>query len=124
MDKPLKLKLTIKSGPSITAKVVHGGPGLEAGFESDRKGSVEVGTDVGLRSSIPKGQRAGVISDAVRIADGSDLPSFDGPYVIVPTIEGFGMSTKGKKMTSDLEVEPIPIARTSNPSGGYTCVIG
>lgn len=96
MDTQLKLKLTIDSGPSMKAKVMRVTPGV----------------------------KAGIVSTSVRVGDGTDYPEFEGPYDIVPTLEGLEVSTEGKRMADDLEIEPIPIARTSNPSGGYTCVIG
>ena len=61
-------------------------------------------------------------SDAVEV-----LPSgstYQGPYEVVPTLDGFGMDTEGLFMEEDVTVNPIPVAKTTNEAGGYTCVIG
>ena len=61
-------------------------------------------------------------SDAVQVfPSGSTFP---GPYEVTPTLGGLDVDTEGLFMEDDLTVKPIPIAKTTNPSGGYTCVIG
>lgn len=54
------------------------------------------------------------------IRTGSDWGYYDGPYVVIPTAEGFELDTELKIMRDDVTVEPIPYTEVSNLSGGLT----
>lgn len=50
---------------------------------------------------------------------------YDGPYSIRPTPhEEQVLGTRGKLMADDVTVQEIPYYLTSNPSEGYTAIIG
>lgn len=49
-----------------------------------------------------------------------DLETYEGPYVIIPTVEEQGFETYRKKMIDDLTVTEIPYMESSNPGGGKT----
>ena len=49
---------------------------------------------------------------------------YNGPYEATPTVGGLTLATKGRSMSKDVSVEPIPIGSVSNESGGRTVTIG
>lgn len=49
---------------------------------------------------------------------------YKGDYKLTPTFEGRTLATKNKVMKSDVELEPIPVERIANQSGGMTVIIG
>lgn len=52
-------------------------------------------------------------------------PVYEGPYNAVPRLYvGEILETKGKQMTDNVTIEPIPIWEVSNPQGGKTVTIG
>ena len=53
-----------------------------------------------------------------------DFPNYIGDYVVIPNVEAQVLPTKNKSLLEDLVVDEIPYAETSNPSGGYTAIIG
>lgn len=53
-----------------------------------------------------------------------DAEVYDGEYTVVPATESQTLATQNKRMTADVLVEEIPYYETTNPSGGYTVIIG
>lgn len=49
---------------------------------------------------------------------------YTGVYTVTPGFEGTTLPTKDKLLAQDITVEPIEVARVSNPSGGKTIFIG
>lgn len=49
---------------------------------------------------------------------------YEGPVDILPSFDRSVLETKNKKLLDDLTVEPIPVYRVTNPTGGVTIVIG
>jgi len=62
----------------------------------------------------------------VRLTDSvtEALPSYAGPYTAVPAANTQTLSTRGKKMTADVTLAPIPLREIANESGGITLIIG
>lgn len=52
------------------------------------------------------------------------LPYFDGAYIVTPKVSSQTLQTKSKSMDDDIQVQAIPYAEVSNPSGGKTVTIG
>ena len=52
-----------------------------------------------------------------------DLPEYQGPYEVTPTLAAQSLATKGMAMKDDVTVDGIPSYRTTNVGGGYTVVI-
>ena len=48
---------------------------------------------------------------------------YQGAYVVIPTVEGLDLPTKGKQMKEDVTVCGIPVYEASNTSGGTTVYI-
>ena len=44
-------------------------------------------------------------------------------YEPVPTVDGFSLPTADKLMLRDIYVQPIPVKKVSNESGGKTCFL-
>lgn len=55
---------------------------------------------------------------------GSAIERYPGPYEITPTVDGQTLPTAQRRMTEDLNINPIPCTAVSNPAGGYTVIIG
>lgn len=51
------------------------------------------------------------------------LPIYTDDYTVIPKVRGQTLETKGKLMSEDLVVNPIPIYSTGNNSGGETVFI-
>lgn len=49
---------------------------------------------------------------------------YAGSYEVTPKVDGQTLSTKGRVMTDDVTVHPIPFFNVSNNSGGRTVYIG
>ena len=54
----------------------------------------------------------------------SGAPYYEGDYEITPRLYQQSFDTDGKLMQDDLTVYEIPVARTTNPTGGLTVLIG
>lgn len=52
------------------------------------------------------------------------LPDYEGEYEATPSVSEQVMPTKDRSMLNDFIVHEIPYFETSNPSGGYTAIIG
>lgn len=64
------------------------------------------------------------MSQTVSVMGDLDYPMYKGPYDATPTVDGLTLATKGRSMSKDVSVEPIPIGSVSNDSGGRTVTIG
>ena len=53
-----------------------------------------------------------------------DLPNYEGDYEATPSVREQVFPTKDRSMREDFVVHKIPYFETSNPSGGYTAIIG
>lgn len=63
-------------------------------------------------------------SAAVHAFDSAHVPGYSGEYEVVPGLsESTTLPTKGRRMSGDLVVEPVPYYETSNEYG-TTIVIG
>lgn len=89
------------------------------------------GTIIGTVSS--KGKISGLVTTKTVLANISvgpveivrrALPDYEGEYEATPTLEEQVMPTKNRSMLDDFVVHEIPYFETSNPSGGYTAIIG
>lgn len=56
------------------------------------------------------------------VRDGGD--PYDGPYAVTPRFAAQVLPTDGKTLRDDVTVDPINVARVSNPAGGNTIYIG
>lgn len=65
--------------------------------------------------------RIGITFD-VSVRNGGEL--YNGPYIVDPHFTAQVLSTKEKVLREDITVNPIDVARVSNPSGGNTIYIG
>ena len=62
------------------------------------------------------------ITFGVSVRNGGEL--YNGPYIVDPHFTAQVLSTKEKVLREDITVNPIDVARVSNPSGGNTIYIG
>ena len=54
----------------------------------------------------------------------SAAPIYQGDYQVTPRLYQQELETDGKLMEDDVTVFEIPVARSTNPTGGLTVVIG
>lgn len=52
------------------------------------------------------------------------VPRYDGDHEITPSFADQLLDTSGLMLEEDIRIEPIPIARVTNTSGGTTVIIG
>ena len=57
-------------------------------------------------------------------AGGEFIPTYEGDYIVIPSVEPQSLSTKNTKMAQDLGIAAIPYAEVSNTAGGTTVTIG
>ena len=62
------------------------------------------------------------ISFDVSVRNGGEL--YNGPYTVGPHFAAQVLPTKEKVLREDITVNPIDVARVSNPAGGNTIYIG
>ena len=53
-----------------------------------------------------------------------DGPPYEGETEVTPTTDVQTLPTKNTLVKKDITVEAIPYYTTTNPSGGYTAIIG
>ena len=80
---------------------------------------------------VPKATLHGTImNSAVKLAAKVQRPIsvtadvYDGEYEVTPAVDAKVLGTKNKLMLDDVTVNPIEVARVSNPAGGRTIYIG
>lgn len=61
---------------------------------------------------------------ALDLSSGSTSPPYEGDYQVTPGVGARELETKGKRMSKNIEIEPIPLSCVSNGSGGKTVTIG
>lgn len=61
--------------------------------------------------------------EGLTVIEEVDLPYYDESYSVTPRIDEIKLSTKGKAMSDDITVNPIPYYETSNEFG-HTVYIG
>ena len=67
----------------------------------------------------PREGLIGILGKAI-----TNIPSYDGPYLVTPKFEDQTLNTNNKLMFSDVEVEAIYVSSVTNPAGGNTVYIG
>lgn len=60
----------------------------------------------------------------VSMGGGSDIPSYNGDYTVIPKTTIQKLETKEKRMLDDVTIREIPSYKVSNDKGGTTFVIG
>lgn len=78
-------------------------------------------TTLGVKISSPTALGVKVGGEFYRVGD---YEFFDGPYEVKPTFENQTLKTKNMAMKENVDVKPISVTETPNPSGGYTVIIG
>ena len=49
---------------------------------------------------------------------------YTGSYEPTPSVGEQTLETANKRMLGDIKIKPIPVSKVTNPSGGYSCIIG
>lgn len=61
------------------------------------------------------------VESAVKVGSSGEI--YDGSYNVTPTVKGQTIETKDKYMLNDVNIQPIPIFKVGNNSGGKTIYI-
>lgn len=65
------------------------------------------------------------LTGTVNAAAMADIPVYDGEYTVEPKLrEDITLSTKNRKMKSDVTVLKVPSYEVSNEAGGTTFILG
>lgn len=72
----------------------------------------------------PVGKPIPMNAEQVRVIYDSPYPDYTGAYQVTPTITEQSLATMDTVLKNDIKINPIPYYETSNPSGGYTAIIG
>ena len=75
-----------------------------------------------LTGKLSRGSPNNYLSGVIRFSD--TTPVYSGEYEITPTSYEQELETSGLRMRDDVVVHEIPYFETTNPSGGYTVIIG
>ena len=67
------------------------------------------------------GRVSALLSSRAVVPSGS--ATYTGSYSVEPDADGEKLKTKNMLMQDDVTVEPIPVAKTSNHTGGFTISI-
>ena len=62
-------------------------------------------------------------ADQARVVHDSP-PDYEGETRVTPRTEPQTLKTENRALRADVTVEAIPFFKTTNPSGGYTAIIG
>lgn len=66
----------------------------------------------------------GALSFTIDKAPGTEYPTYHGETTVTPMVSEQTLETANHLMRDDVTVRAIPYQTTSNPSGGYTAIIG
>lgn len=68
---------------------------------------------------------AGTLTGAIRRSSSPvPIPYYTGEYEVTPQTYEQKLETAGLRMSDDVTVFEVPYYETTNPSGGYTVIIG
>lgn len=69
-------------------------------------------------------QSATLRAEGVRVVHDSPFPDYAGATDVVPATRPQTLPTADTVLRADVTVREIPFYKTTNPSGGYTAIIG
>ncbi len=67
---------------------------------------------------------ASLRAERVRVVRDSALPEYRGETTVTPSVDPQTLPTADTVLREDVTVREIPFYTTTNPSGGYTAIIG
>ena len=63
------------------------------------------------------------MDELIESISGSELPDYQGEYVVSPGFEPITLDTDEKSMRENVLIQPISVNEVSNPSNGKTLII-
>ena len=83
----------------------------------------EVANSIREKTNTTELMRIDQMDELIKSISGSELPNYQGEYVISPGFEPIILDTDEKSMRENMLILPISVKEVSNPSNGKTLII-
>ena len=83
----------------------------------------EVANVIREKTNTTELMRIDQMDELIKSISGSELPNYQGEYVISPGFEPITLDTDEKSMRENVLIQPISVNEVSNPSNGKTLII-
>lgn len=83
----------------------------------------EVANSIREKTNTTELMRIDQMDELINSISGSELPDYQGEYVVSPGFEPITLDTDEKSMRENVLIQPISVNEVSNPSNGKTLII-
>ena len=83
----------------------------------------EVADAIREKTNTTELMRLDQMDELIESISGSELPDYQGEYVVSPGFEPITLDTDEKSMRENVLIQPISVNEVSNPSNGKTLII-
>lgn len=83
----------------------------------------EVANSIREKTNTTELMRIDQMDELINSISGSELPDYQGEYVVSPGFEPIILDTDEKSMRENMLIQPISVNEVSNPSNGKTLII-
>ena len=83
----------------------------------------EVANSIREKTNTTELMRIDQMDELIESISGSELPDYQGEYVVSPGFEPITLDTDEKSMRENVLIQPISVNEVSNPSNGKTLII-
>lgn len=83
----------------------------------------EVANSIREKTNTTELMRIDQMDELIESISGSELPDYQGEYVVSPGFEPITLDTDEKSMHENMLIQPISVNEVSNPSNGKTLII-
>lgn len=83
----------------------------------------EVANAIREKTNTTELMRLDQMDELIESISGSELPDYQGEYIVSPGFEPIVLDTDEKSMREDILIQPIQVNEVSNPSDGKTLII-
>lgn len=83
----------------------------------------EVANVIREKTNTTELMRIDQMDELIESISGSELPDYQGEYVVSPGFEPITLDTDEKSMRENVLIQPISVNEVSNPSNGKTLII-
>ena len=83
----------------------------------------EVANSIREKTNTTELMRIDQMDELIKSISGSELPDYQGEYVVSPGFEPITLDTDEKSMRENVLIQPISVNEVSNPSNGKTLII-
>lgn len=83
----------------------------------------EVADAIREKTNTTELMRLDQMDELIEGISGSELPDYQGEYIVSPGFEPITLDTDEKSMREDILIQPIQVSEVLNPSDGKTLII-